>query len=139
MTGFWRFKIRIYISLHLDKVSCVCDNVIMKELLIYDLKNGKEPFIEWLKSIKDPIVRARIKSAILKLSHDHFGDYKKINKDISEIRLHFGSGYRIYFSELDKIIILLLCGGDKSTQSKDIEKAIIYLKDYKERKYDKKL
>lgn len=111
----------------------------MKEIFIYDLENGKEPFIIWLSSIKDNVVRARIKSAILKLSNGHFGDCKKINSNISEIRLHFGSGYRIYFSEIDKIIILLLCGGDKSTQSKDIEKANMYLKDYKERKNDKNI
>ena len=118
-------------------MSCVCDNINMKEILIYDLKNGKEPFSVWLKSIKDNVIRARIKSAVLKLSYGNFGDCKKLSSDISEIRLHFGSGYRIYFSEVDKIIILLLCGGDKSTQSKDIEKANIYLKDYKERKNDK--
>ena len=108
----------------------------MKEILIYDLKDGKEPFVIWLKSIKDNVTRARIKSAVLKLSNGNFGDCKKLNSDIFEIRLHFGSGYRIYFSELNNIIILLLCGGDKSTQSKDIEKANIYLKDYKERKHD---
>jgi putative addiction module killer protein len=111
----------------------------MKEILIYDLENGKEPFSIWLKSIKDNLTRARIKSAVLKMANDNFADYKKLNNDISEIRLHFGSGYRIYFSELDNIIILLLCGGDKSTQTKDIEKAKVYLKDYKERKNDQKI
>ena len=123
----------------LDKVSCVCDNIRMKEILIYDLKTGKEPFIIWLKSIRDNVTRARIKSSVLKLSNGNFGDCKKLNSDISEIRLHFGSGYRIYFSELNNIIILLLCGGDKSTQSKDIEKANMYLKNYKERNNDKNI
>lgn len=111
----------------------------MKEIIIYDLENGKEPFIIWLKSIKDSVIRARIKSAILRMSNDNFGDCKKIDKDISEMRLHFGSGYRIYFSNLDNIIILLLNGGDKSSQAKDIEKAKLYLKNYKERNNDKNI
>lgn len=111
----------------------------MKEIIIYDSENGKEPFIIWLKSIKDSVTRARIKSAVLKLSKDNFGDCKRINNDILEIRLHFGSGYRIYFSNLGNIIILLLCGGDKSSQSKDIEKAKLYLKNYKERNNDKNI
>jgi len=111
----------------------------MKQVLIYDLENGKEPFTSWLKSIKDNITQARIKSAILRLSNGNFSDIKKLNSDISELRLHFGSGYRVYFSELDKIIILLLCGGDKSTQSKDIKKASMYLKNYKEQQNDKNI
>lgn len=111
----------------------------MKQILIYDLENEKEPIVLWLKSIKDGTTRAKIKSAILKLSNGNYGDCKKLNSGVSEIKLHFGSGYRIYFSELDNIIILLLCGGDKSTQSKDIEKANIYLKNYKERQNDKNI
>lgn len=77
----------------------------MKNIIIFNLKNGKEPFTIWLKSIKDKLKQARIKSAILRLSNENFGDYKKINNDISEMRLHFGAGYRVYFSELDNIII----------------------------------
>lgn len=106
----------------------------MKNIIIFNLKNGKEPFTIWLKSIKDRLTQARIKSAILRLSNENFGDYKKISNDISEMRLHFGAGYRVYFSELDNIIILLLCGGNKSSQSKDIEQAKKYLKSYKEQK-----
>ncbi len=124
----------------LDNVSKVCDNVIMnKQIILYDLHNGKEPFDIWLSSIKDKTTRAKIKTAILRLSGGNYGDFKKLAGGVLELRLHFRSGYRIYFSELDKIIILLLCGGNKSSQSKDIEKAIIYLNDYKERMNDKNI
>ena len=54
---------------------------------------------------------------------NNFGDHKKIDSEISELRLKFGSGYRIYYTEVDNVIVLLINGGDKSTQSKDIEKA----------------
>lgn len=111
----------------------------MRQIIIYTLENGKEPFVIWLKSIKDNLIQARIKSAILRLSSNNFGDCKKINNDISEMRLHFGPGYRVYFAESSNVVILLLCGGDKSTQSKDIEKAKKYLKNYKERNNDKNL
>lgn len=120
-------------------MSYTCDNINMKQILIYDLENGKEPFTMWLKSLKDNATQARIKSAILRLSNGNFGDLKKLNSDISELRLHFGSGYRIYFSELEKVIILLLYGGDKSTQSRDIINAGAYLKNYKERKNDENI
>ncbi len=113
---------------------------MQKQIILYDLKNGKEPFDIWLNSIKDKMTRAKIKTSILRMSngnYGNYGDYKKLTDGVSELRLHFGSGYRIYFSEIDKIIVLLLCGGNKSSQSKDIEKAINYLKDYKEQNHGK--
>jgi putative addiction module killer protein len=64
------------------------------------------------------------------------GDHKYLCDEISELRLDFGAGYRIYYSENNSIIILLLCGGDKSSQDRDIKKAKEYLKNYKEQKDD---
>jgi putative addiction module killer protein len=93
-------------------------------------KNSKEPFIEWLQSL-DKVTKRIIENRILRLS---LGDYKRINKDILELRLFIGSGYRIYFAEDDGDIVILLCGGDKKSQKKDIEKASIYYKAYKDNK-----
>lgn len=84
--------------------------------------NNKTPFIEWLNSL-DKTTKARVQSRLTRLLENNFGDHKKIDNEISELRLKFGSGYRIYYSEIDNIIILLINGGDKSTQTKDIEKA----------------
>jgi putative addiction module killer protein len=100
----------------------------MKQIEIFTLKNGKKPFMEWLMSL-DKITRKRISQRVDKIEdEDYYGDFKRIDDELCELRFKFGSGYRVYFSETDNIIILLLCGGDKSTQSKDIKKAKEYLK-----------
>ncbi len=63
----------------------------------------------------------------------NYGDYKSLGDGVYELKLHFGSGYRVYFAEYDNIIVILLCGCDKSTQSKDIETAKTYWKELMER------
>lgn len=75
-------------------------------------------------------VKFRIKERLDRVALDNLGDYKQINKDIFELRLTFGAGYRIYFYMEDSKIVLLLSGGNKSTQKKDIKKAMSYLNDY---------
>ncbi len=108
----------------IDFMSCIQYNINMNnykiEYLI--LPNGKAPIIEWLKSL-DSITRKRINQRILRIEDGNFGDYKKLSDDISELRFTFGKGYRIYYTEENNKIILLINGGDKSKQSKDIEKA----------------
>jgi putative addiction module killer protein len=107
--------------------------IIEKTLLNYIAPNGKEPFEEWLKKIKDKVIRARIRRRLDKLSLGHYGDVKAIEGGIFELRLSFGAGYRIYFAEVEKIIIVLLCGGDKSTQVRDIKRAKEYWQELIER------
>jgi len=89
---------------------------------IAQLSNDKSPFIDWVESL-DKVTKSRVQSRLTRLLENNFGDYKKIDNEISELRLKFGSGYRIYYTEIDNIIVLLINGGDKSTQSKDIQKA----------------
>ena len=85
------------------------------------------PVIEWLKGI-DTTFRRRINSRLTRIvENGNFGDFKQLDDNISELRFNFGSGYRIYFSEIGDIIILLLCAGDKKLQSNDIKKAKEYL------------
>ncbi len=86
------------------------------------LPNGKSPIIEWLNSL-DGMTRKRINQRILRIEDGNFGDYKKISEDISELRFAFGKGYRVYYTEENNNIILLVNGGDKYQQSKDIAKA----------------
>jgi len=105
-------------------------NNIMKEIEIFEL-NGKSPIMDWLILLKDKKMRDRIANRIKRISSDNLGDYKRIDNELSEFRFKFGSGYRIYFSEVNNVIILLLCGGDKSTQSRDIKKAKEYLQIWK--------
>ena len=88
------------------------------------------PFIEWLYSL-DKATKARVQSRLTRLLENNLGDHKRIDSEISELRLKFGSGYRIYYTEIDNIIVLLINGGNKSNQSKDIEKAKSILQEWR--------
>jgi len=104
-----------------------------KNLLNYLTPLGKVPFLEWLNSLKDPSIRLRIRHRLDRLVLGNFGDHKAVGDGVSELKLAFGSGYRIYLAEQDRDIIILLCGGDKKSQSKDIKTAKMYWKELKER------
>jgi len=70
------------------------------------------------------------------MEQGNFGDYKSIGEGLYELRLHFGSGYRVYYGKIGDEIILLLAGGDKNTQKQDIQKARYYWRDYKRSQKD---
>jgi putative addiction module killer protein len=81
-------------------------------------------FDRWFNKLKDLKAKAKILFRIQKIqSDDHFGDTKPVGNGISELRIHYAKGYRVYFVEKDKVLVILLAGGDKSTQIKDIQKA----------------
>jgi putative addiction module killer protein len=81
-------------------------------------------FDKWLRKLSDLKAKAKILFRIQKLENDeHFGDCKSVGDGIKELRINFAKGYRIYFKEKDEKIIILLIGGDKSSQVKDIKKA----------------
>lgn len=102
-----------------------------REIQYYQTENGRKPVVEWLKKLKDRVTRSRIDRHLERLQEGYYGDYKTVDKKLWELRLNFGPGYRIYFTEHDGDIILLLCGGDKSTQTKDIATAKVYLENLK--------
>lgn len=79
-------------------------------------------FREWLDNLKDPQARIRIAQRIVRLQAGLFGDAKFFS-GIGELRIDQGPGYRVYFTQRGKVLVILLCGGDKSTQSKDIRRA----------------
>ena len=101
--------------------------------VIHYEENGKDIFKEWIKSLRDTIGIKAINRAVLRMEQGNFGDYKFCRDGVSELRIHVGAGYRVYYSISGDEIILLLCGGSKNTQDKDIDKAIEYLKKFKER------
>lgn len=82
-----------------------------------------ETFRKWRTRLKDERVRGLIASRIDRLAFGHAGDVKSIGQGISELRIHYGSGYRVYFQKRGNRIIVLLCGGDKNTQEKDMKAA----------------
>lgn len=82
-----------------------------------------ETFRKWRMRLKDERVRGLIASRLDRLAFGHAGDAEPVGQGISELRIHFGPGYRIYFTKRGDTIIVLLCGGDKSSQTKDIKVA----------------
>lgn len=104
---------------------------------IYRTIDGKEPMTAWLDDIRDGRTRARILARLDRLRAGLFGDWRSIGRGLCELRIDDGPGYRIYYARHDSSLVLLLCGGSKGTQSKDIEKAHAYWKDYQAR-YDRK-
>ncbi len=105
--------------------------LVKYHIKVYLQNNGRAPYSEWIESL-DGSVRARIVARIARFEDGHFGDYKSVGDGVIEARFFFGSGYRIYFSIQNDQIILLLTGGDKSTQDKDVDKAKEFLKSYLE-------
>ena len=85
-----------------------------------------------LRSLRDPKTQTRIEARIERLESGNLGDYRSVGDGVFELRLQFGPGYRIYFGEVDNTIVLLLCGGDKSSQGRDIKRAKAYWREYKE-------
>lgn len=103
---------------------------VIKTIQIYSAITGKQPIILWLESLKDNKIRYRIKERLDRIALGNMGDCKSVQKGVFELRLDFGPGYRIYYGEENNDVIILLCGGDKSSQKQDIKKAIRYWEDY---------
>lgn len=82
-----------------------------------------ERFMDWMKSLRDVRARARILERLVRVSQGNFGDVAVVGDGVSELRIHYGPGYRVYFVRRGATVILLLCAGDKSTQKRDIAAA----------------
>ncbi|MEL6821764.1 MAG: type II toxin-antitoxin system RelE/ParE family toxin [Calditrichota bacterium] len=108
--------------------------VFSRRILIYADESGYEPFIKWLDSLNNPVFERRIVRRINRLKQGNLGDYKNLGNGILELRMFFGAGYRVYIHPDGSDIIILLHGGSKKTQLKDIAKSRIYLQDYLEKK-----
>lgn len=105
----------------------------MIEIRHYVNRASKDVFDEWLSEVADRRAQAKIASRINRLAAGNFGDCKPLREGVCELRIDWGPGYRIYYALIGKVCVLLLCGGDKRKQSADINRAIDYLKDYRER------
>jgi putative addiction module killer protein len=84
--------------------------------------SGRIPFREWLTEL-DTTTKARVQARILRFETGNLGDHKDVGGGVSEARLDFGPGYRVYFGRSGREVILLIVGGDKKTQKKDIKRA----------------
>lgn len=104
-----------------------------EELRVYVTQDGRSPFSEWLTALRDSKARAKIRVRLDRVSLGNLGDCHGLGEGLQELRIDYGPGYRVYFGQLGQAIVLLLCGGDKRTQAKDIELAQEYWNDYRRR------
>ena len=103
----------------------------MKEIIYYQTKDNKIPYLEWYNSL-DKSLRLIVDKRLSKIERGLYGKIRRLSEELYEIK--FDNGLRIYYTEIDNTIVLLFTGGNKSKQSKDIETATKYLNDYNERK-----
>ncbi|MBI3795266.1 MAG: type II toxin-antitoxin system RelE/ParE family toxin [Nitrospinae bacterium] len=105
------------------------------EIIEYVDDQGKKPFSDWLARLRDirgvAVIDARLKRIVL----GNFGDCKRMTPALWELRVDFGPGYRVYFAKDGARIVLLLCGGNKATQQRDVEKASHLWNNYRRRKH----
>jgi len=109
-----------------------------REIKNYITEQGKEPFANWLDSLRDNRAIDKIEKRLTRVQSGNLGDYKSIGEGVFELRIQYGPGYRVYFGQDGNLIILLLCGGIKNTQDEDIEKAKEYWRDYERSQNPKK-
>jgi putative addiction module killer protein len=102
------------------------------------MADRRQPFPEWLTALNDAVARARIRARLARLMAGNFGDSEPVGDGVVELRIDWGPGYRVYFARLGQVVVLLLCGGDKRTQDKDIKRAKDYFRDYKARTAQKR-
>ncbi len=105
----------------------------MIRIVEYEEENGSHPFLKWVSS-PNTQAKLKIRTAISRMEHGNFSNVKRVGQGVSEYKLALGPGYRIYFGKDGDKLVILLAGGTKKRQSRDIEAAQGYWKDYKRRK-----
>lgn len=104
------------------------------EIRRYSGAAGDEPFTRWLSELRDRQARARILARLERFEVGNFGDVRAVRGGVSELRIDWGPGYRVYFGHEGATVIVLLCGGDKRKQDSDIERAVQSWQEYEDRK-----
>lgn len=104
------------------------------EIRHYVTASGNDPYQQWLDDLRDLKGRVVIQRRIDRLVNGNFGDHKFCQDGVWELRIDFGPGYRVYYAQEARTIVLLLCGGSKRSQSADIKQAVRYWLDYQRRK-----
>lgn len=104
------------------------------EILRYTTARGEEPLTEWLRGLRDKTAQARIRMRLRRLEAGLFGDCQPVGEGVLELRDPSGPGYRVYLGRSGTVVVILLCGGTKRTQSEDIRTARAYWADWKRRR-----
>jgi len=105
----------------------------MIDLVRYQDEAGRQPFEEWLLSIRDKATQARIRVRLRQLQAGNFGDCEPVGGGVIELRVHIGPGHRAYCGRHGRQVVVLLCGGTKATQDADIKRAMEYWSAWKRR------
>ena len=105
----------------------------MYEIFHYVTADGRDPFQDWLEALRDRQAKARVAVRINRMATGNLGDHKSVGDGVWELRIDVGPGYRVYYALAGQQLVLLLTGGDKSSQQADIEKAAVYWADHKRR------
>lgn len=105
--------------------------VTPKEVVVFRGQDGGVPFKEWLDELTDKKAVARILARLARLREGNLGDCKPVGEGVSELRVDYGPGYRVYFGQKGRTLVVLLCGGDKRTQDRDIRLAKQYWREFK--------
>jgi putative addiction module killer protein len=101
-----------------------------KDIRLYRRADGKIPFTEWLDALRDIKTQTIINKRLDRVRLGNLGDYRSVGAGVYELRIDHGAGYRIYFGQVGSTVILLLCGGDKNSQERDIGRAKEYWANY---------
>ncbi len=102
-----------------------------KEVVVFRAKDGRVPFEEWLDDLNDKKTVARVLAGLARVRQGNLGDCKSVGEGVSELRVDYGPDYRVYFGQKGRTLVVLLCGGDKRTQDRDIRLAKQYWHDFK--------
>lgn len=105
----------------------------MIELFRYQRVDGREPVTDWLEDLRDTVAQARVRTRLRQVQAGNFGDCESVGDGVIELRVHVGAGYRIYCGQHGRTLVILLCGGDKRSQQKDIRLARQYWEEWKRR------
>lgn len=99
-------------------------------VLRYQTSDSRQPYTEWWQGLKDRVGASIIKAHVDRMELGHFGKSRWVGEDVWELKITYGPGYRVYYLRDGEHVVILLCGGDKGSQKRDIQKAKEYATDY---------
>jgi len=102
-----------------------------KEIVAFRTKDGQVPFEQWLDDLNDKKAVARVLARLARVRQGNLGDWKPVGEGVAELRVDYGPGYRVYLGQKGQTLVVLLCGGDKRTQDRDIRLAKQFWQEYK--------
>jgi len=105
-----------------------------RQVRIYRTRAGRVPYLEWIESLRDRRTKQKIDARIARVRLGNLGHTRTVGEGVTELKIDHGPGYRVYFGQDGQELVILLCGGDKSTQDADIRQARTYWTAYKKEK-----